>query len=272
LFNGRYYEQKVVPPGDFSRLAPNLRDTNMGAQRADKPEFQVEDGCIIDQLVGDTYAQVAGIGRVFDATNAKVALASIHRFNYVEDFGDWTNCMRTYAVRGERGHIVLAYPNGFPEHPMPYWSEVWTGLEYVYAMGLAQAGEVGLAEDVVASVRNRFSGARRNPFDETECGHHYARPMASWGLVVALTGFGYDGRSGVMSFAASPTSTQWFWSTGEAWGTLHQSLDAWQVRTARLEVLHGSVRLECVLIGDTRFRPKLPGTLTAGAYELDAQS
>ena len=48
--------------------------------------------------------------------------------------------MRTYAVKGERGHIVLSYPNGLPEHPMPYWCEVWTGLEYVYALGLVQAG------------------------------------------------------------------------------------------------------------------------------------
>ena len=77
-----------------------------------------------------------------------------------EDFGDWTNYKRTYAVKGERGHIVLSYPNGLPEHPMPYWSEVWTGLEYVYAIGLAQPGQRELAEDVVAAARERFSGAR----------------------------------------------------------------------------------------------------------------
>ena len=68
--------------------------------------------------------------------------------------------MRTYAVKGERGHIVLSYPNGLPEHPMPYWCEAWTGLEYVYAIGLAQAGLVDLAEDVVVAVRERFSGSQ----------------------------------------------------------------------------------------------------------------
>jgi hypothetical protein len=55
-------------------------------------------------------------------------------------------------------------------------------------------------------VRERFAGARRNPFDEAECGHHYARALASWGLIVALTGFSYDGRSGVMPFARAPGS------------------------------------------------------------------
>ena len=108
---------------------------------------------------------------------------------------------------------------------MPYWPEVWTGLEYVYAIGLIQQGQAALAEDVVAAARERFTGARRNPFDEAECGHHYARAMASWGLVVALTGFSYDARRAVMTFAAAGQPVQWFWSTGSAWGTLRQAPD-----------------------------------------------
>ena len=71
----------------------------------------------------------------------------VHRLNYVDDFGNITNYVRTYVVDGERGHLVLSYPNGLPEHPMPYWCESWTGLEYVFAMGCAQAGELRLAED-----------------------------------------------------------------------------------------------------------------------------
>ena len=71
--------------------------------------------------------------------------------------------MRTYAVKGERGHIVLSYPNGVPEHPMPYWCEVWTGVEYVYAIGLALEGLTELAEDVVAAARQRYSGAKAQP-------------------------------------------------------------------------------------------------------------
>jgi hypothetical protein len=241
----------------------------MGAEQADTPEFQIEDGCIIDQLVGDTYARLAGIGPVFDADHVATALATIHRLNYVEDFGDWTNCMRTYAVHGERGHIVLAYPNELPVHPMPYWSEVWTGLEYVYAIGLAQIGETALAEDVVAAVRERFSGVRRNPFDEAECGHHYARAMASWGVLVALTGFSYDGRSGDVSFAASQTPARWFWSAGGAWGTVRQSLDAQGERSVELAVLHGSLRVDRVLVGHDVFTPDTPGVLSAGGtYEL----
>jgi non-lysosomal glucosylceramidase len=273
LFNGRYYQQKVIPPGDFSRVAPQLRHTNMGAEDPHKPEFQVENGCLTDQLLGDTYGRLVGLGPMLDPEHVAVALQSIHRLNYVGDFGDWTNYKRTYAVRGERGHIVLSYPHGLPEHPMPYWSEVWTGLEYVYAMGLAQSGQRELAEDVAAAARERFSGARRNPFDEAECGHHYARAMSSWGLVVAMTGFGYDGCNGVMSFAAAETPTRWFWSNGAAWGTLRQTFGPSGARRAELEVAHGPVRVERVLIGGTALYPSSPGVLVAGAaYELGPES
>jgi len=177
---------------------------------------------------------------------------------------------------------VLSYPDGLPEHPAPYWSEAWTGLEYVLAMGLAQHGFASLAADTVAAVRERFDGARRNPFDEAECGHHYARALASWGVVVALTGFGYDGRSGVMSFAAADPpalageaiagAVVWFWANGSAWGTVRQSFDAAGARAVALEVLHGSVLVERVLVGGEEFAPAEPGVLAAGAAcELGAR-
>ena len=148
---------------------------------------------------------------------------------------------------------------------MPYWSEVWTGLEYVYAIGLAQSGRRELAEDVVGAARERFSGARRNPFDEAECGHHYARAMSSWGLVVAMTGFGYDGGNGVMSFAAAEMPARWFWSNGSAWGTLRQAVGSSGARRVELDVTHGSVRVDKVLIGATVLYPPSPGVLEAGA-------
>jgi non-lysosomal glucosylceramidase len=261
LFNGEYYRQVIMPPEDFARVAPRLRSDSMGAQRADEPEFQIGDGCLTDQLVGDTWARLTGIGPVFDPGHTRTTLASIGRLNYVPDFGDWTNYMRTYAVHGERGHIVMSYPAGLPEHPMPYWPEVWTGLEYVYAIGLVQQGQPELAEDVVAAARERFTGRRRNPFDEAECGHHYARAMASWGLIVALTGFSYDARAAIMTFAQAQQPAQWFWSTGSAWGTVRQSPDG----AVQFEVLSGAVRVERLLVGGREYRPKAGPDLTAGS-------
>ncbi len=255
LFNGAYYRQRVIPPGDFGRIAPRLRHLDLGTDRADEPEFQIGDGCLIDQLAGDACARIAGLPLVFDPAHARAALDSIDRLNYIADFGNWTGYVRSYAVHGERGHIVLSYPGGLPDHPAPYWCETWTGAEYLYATSLAQHGAPDRADDVVAAVRERYAGARRNPFDEAECGHHYARALASWGLIVAQTGFGYDGHTGVMTFAAAPAPAVWFWSNGTAWGTVRQGFDAAGQRTVAVTVLHGSLRLTRVVVGGQEFTP-----------------
>jgi non-lysosomal glucosylceramidase len=268
LFNGLYYQQRIMPPDDFSSISPRLRHASMGAQNARDPEFQVGDGCPIDQLVGDTYARLVGLSRLLDADHVKSALSSIHNLNYVPDFGDWTNYMRTYAVKGERGHIVLSYPHGLPEHPMPYWCEVWTGVEYVYAIGLVHEGQSELAEDVVAAARDRFSGRRRNPFDEAECGHHYARALSSWGLVPALTGFRYDARTGTMTFAPAADRTTWFWSSGAAWGTVEQTPTSGGQSEVSLQVMDGRVHVDRVLVGTAVFRPEVVGDLSRGNYPL----
>lgn len=268
LFNGRYYQQKVISPRSLDDVSPRLRQAGFGAERADQPEFQVADGCMLDQLAGDAYARLAGLGGVFDEQHALAALRSIRRLNYVPDFGAWTNVVRGYAGHGERGHIVVSYPNGVPEHPAPYWCETWTGAEYAYATSLAQHGAPGLADDVAAGVRERYVGARRNPFDEAECGHHYARALASWGVVVALTGFSYDARAGIMEFAAANGPADWFWSNGAAWGTLSQGTIGDDGAGATLTVLHGQVLVERVIIGGRELRPPRPGLLTAGSFPL----
>lgn len=78
------------------------------------------------------------------------------------------------------------------------------------------------------------------PFDETECGHHYARAMASWAAILALTGFHYSAVEKVMTFA--PKIGRHFWSTGYAWGrcVISKVGEGYQVE---LMVQHGSLPL-----------------------------
>ena len=47
LFNGEYYQQQVIPPEDFGRVAARLRQPGFGAEDADQPEFQIGDGCML---------------------------------------------------------------------------------------------------------------------------------------------------------------------------------------------------------------------------------
>jgi len=53
-------------------------------------------------------------------------------------------------------------------------------------------GMVEKGLDIVRVCRNRYDGTIRNPFNEYECGHWYARALSSYGLIQGLTGIRYD--------------------------------------------------------------------------------
>ena len=248
LFNGDYYEQDIRAPGDFSRVRPELRDSRLGAVQADQPEFQIGSGCLVDQLAGQVSAEIAGLGKIFDPTHTERSLASVHRFNYVHGFSDCANYMSSFVFGEDRGHVMFVYPDGVPEHPMSYWCLLLGGFEYTYALALVQSGHPEAAEDVVRSVRDRYDGRSRNPFDQIECGHHYARAMASWGLIVTATGFHYSAVEKKLEFGCSPSGAEWFWSSGSAWGSATQVV-ASGVRTVRVEVKHGAIQVTSVAIG-----------------------
>jgi hypothetical protein len=54
-------------------------------------------------------------------------------------------------------------------------------------MGLVKEGL-----DIVRACRERYDGRVRNPFNEYECGHWYARAMSSYALLFGLSGARYD--------------------------------------------------------------------------------
>ncbi len=240
LFNGEYYEQIVMPPKSLEDVAPGIR-SGMGAKDVTDPVFQLAKGCLVDQLVGQYMAHICGLGYLAKAENVKTTLQSIMKYNHRESLVDHFNNMRSYALGDESALLMASWPKGRPKVPFPYFSEVMTGFEYTAAVGMLYEGleEEGLK--VIANIRNRYDGAKRSPFDEAECGHHYARAMASWASVLALTGFQYSAIEQSMAFA--PKQGDHFWSNGYAWGTVHISKEG-DSYNVNLEVLHGKLELK----------------------------
>ena len=220
LFNGEYYRHEIRPPASADDIAPGLRET-MGAADPTNPVLQLGDGCLVDQLVGQHLARLTQLGTLHNPDHVVTTLRSILKHNGLSGFDGHFNHMRSYVLGDESAVLMCSYPRGNrPERPFPYFTEVMTGFEHILAVGLISEGLVDEGLKVIADIRARYDGERRNPFDEAECGHHYARAMASWGAVVALTGFDYDGRSGVMRFAPRIAGVRHvFWSTGNAFGT-----------------------------------------------------
>ena len=159
-----------------------------------------------------------GLGALLDRGHIDTTLDSILRYNTRTSFFGHFNHMRSFVLGDERALLMAAYPKGRPARPFPYYNEVMTGFEYAFAGTLVYRGRIDDALAVVQAIRDRYDGERRNPFDEAECGHHYARAMASWGLIPALTGFSYSAVDRRMRFARATEPIRWFWSTGDAWG------------------------------------------------------
>ncbi len=129
--------------------------------------------------------------------------------------------------------------------------EVWTGIEYQVAAHLIYEGLVDEGVDIVRAVRNRYDGQRRNPWNEVECGHHYARAMASWSLLLAFSGFHYSAPQQRMGFRPANANDERFssfWSADPGWGTYVQERSGGQTH-ATITLLYGSeLRLSTIAV------------------------
>lgn len=241
LFNGEFYVQKVR---GFRKdeIATNLR-SDMGAENTESPEYQVGGGCLADQLIGQYLAEVGGMGPLVSPDNIRRTLRSIYKYNYKPTLGSHDNVERTYALNEEAAVVVCDYGNAERPHiPFPYYAEAWTGQEYLVAALMMNWGMVKEGVECVENVRARFDGEKRNPWDEPECGHHYARAMSSWSTVVALSGFLYDGAAAAVIAAPKMPRENFecFWATGTGWGTFSLRMQAGRTVFA-IKVLKGTL-------------------------------
>ncbi len=195
LFNGEYYIQQIRPL-QRDHIAEGLI-VGMGATDSQKPEFQMGAGCLADQVLGQYFARIAGLGDLVDAAKSRAALTSIHRYNFKSDLSEHESVERIYAVNDDAGLVICDYgKQPRPQIPFPYEAEIWTGIEYQVAAHMFFEGMHEEGAQIVEAARQRHDGIRRNPWNEPECGHHYARALASWSSVLALSGFEYARRSG----------------------------------------------------------------------------
>jgi hypothetical protein len=209
------------------------------------PKYQYGSGCLSDQLLGQYLATFAGLGHVLDSAHVRGALRSIYTHNFKKSFRSFHNVQRVYALNDEAGLLLCSWPLGNrPALPFVYSDEVWTGIEYQVAASLIAYGLIDEGLNIVRAVRGRYDGARRNPWDEEECGHHYARAMSSWALLLALSGYSYDGTRQEIGFGPLINAKNFrsFWSCGSGWGSIAIRQRAGKT-TASLTLTRGTLAL-----------------------------
>lgn len=214
-------------------------------------KYQIGGGLSIDAHLGPLWAALYGAADdLLDPARVDATLRAILRHNFKPSMREAANTWRVFAADDEAGTVMVSWPKGRrkPVIPIPYHSECMTGFEWAFATHLAWRGRVREAEKVAAAVRARYDGAKRNPWNEIECGSNYVRAMAAYGLVQAFSGFRYDMTRGEIGFApriAGAFSS--FWSVGRAWGVYSRTAAGRE----RIEVLFGSLPLRRLALSNT---------------------
>ena len=235
LFNGEYYEQRI--------------------DDVDEHRYQYGTGVLSDQLLGQLLAHVVGLGHVLPVDHVRSAIEAVYRHNFRSDLSDHHSVQRTYALNDEGGLLLCTWPRGGrPRIPFIYSDEVWTGIEHQVAAHLIYEGFVDEGLTIVRATRARHDGVKRNPWNEAECGNHYARSMASWALLLALSGAHWDATTRTLRFApATPGQFTSFFSTATAWGRV--IIDG---SGLELQVEHGELVLDRLELYGTELSPERP--------------
>jgi len=190
-------------------------------------EFQYGIGCFSDQLLGQWWAFHLGLGFIFPSDRVKKAIKAIIKYNFKESLEGFKQTPRIFASPTESGLLTCSWPNGGrPKVPTLYTDEVWTGIEYEIAALSIYVGDINAGLKLINTVRKRYDGSHRNPWNEVECGDHYVRPMSSWTLLHALTGITYSAELNQFSIGPkiNPSNFQSFFITNSAWGTVNQQV------------------------------------------------
>lgn len=254
LWNGEYFYQDVrwkdLNAGDPTTAMTFHSTYSPEAQvilETEGPKYQYGTGCLSDGIIGCWLSLACGLDEPIDNDKVKSHLNSVYKYNLKHDLTDHSNPQRPgYAMGREGGLLLCTWPNGGkPSLPFVYSDEVWTGIEYQVAAHLIFEGEVEKGLDIVRTCRSRYDGLTRNPFNEYECGSWYARALASYSLLQALTGARYDAVTKTLYIDSKIGDFRSFLSTASGYATvgLKKGRPFIEVKKGDIEIL------KCIVSG-----------------------
>ena len=268
LFDGEYFRNNVDPRHPDS--------VNSGT------------GCEIDQVMGQGWAFQVGLPRVLPEKETRTALKSLWRYNFSPDVGPYRELNkpgRWYAMAGEAGLLMCSFPRAGWDYDLAkgkgggawaamYFNECMNGFEHQVAGHMIWEDMVMEGLAVERAMHDRYHASKRNPWNEVECGDHYARSMASYGVFLAACGYEYYGPKGHLGFAPrlTPGNFKAPFTTAEGWGTFSQRIVA-DRHQAEVHLKYGKLRLRSLALAvaghPERVEVSLNGKLIKAQHALD---
>jgi uncharacterized protein (DUF608 family) len=259
LYDGEYFYQKIQVNGLNAPSPLEAAQKTMVGKYSEEaqqllekegPKYQYGAGCLSDGVLGAWIARMCGLDDPFDKAMIQSHLVAVYKNNLKHDLSDHANPQRpSYAFGDEGGLLLCSWPKGGKlSLPFVYSDEVWTGIEYQVASHLMLTGKVKEGLDIVKTCRDRYDGRKRNPFNEYESGHWYARALASYGLLQGLTGVRFDAVDKTLHIDSKVGDFTSFLSTNTGFGTVTVSDGKPSVK-----VVMGNIPVEKVMVSGKLF-------------------
>ena len=254
LFNGKYFFQKIdLTDKSLIEGYPSMGWYDSSVSVSDyywsdeygEIKYQIGEGSAIDQTLAQWHANNIGLGEIYEKDKLLSALDTIYNLNFKKTMRDFFNPCRNFCINDEAGVTICTYPENAkkPKIPIPYAEECMNGFEYQAACLMIQSGMVKEGLDIVKAIRKRYDGEYRNPFSEMECGSSYVRSLASYTLINAFSGLGYDLYNESISFNpliqfSDNGYFKCFFAAGEAYGTIEIG-----PKYVEMKILSGEIKL-----------------------------
>lgn len=191
LWNGSYY---------------NLYNDYSGDKGEDK-------GCLTDQLIGQWVAHTSGMGRLFDSERVSSSMDAILASSFIED-----SYLRNCTWPENKAYLPMAETDLWVDQA----NTPWTGVELAFASFLIYEGKTEEGKAVIKAVDDRYRKAGLY-WDHQEFGGHYYRPMSSWSILNALSGFVLKNNHYSFSPNENKTQFKYFFSANAGTGFLEKN-------------------------------------------------
>lgn len=254
LYDGEYFFQDIEyknlnaeNPATAQSFGGDYSTEAVEILKQEGPKYQYGKGCLSDGILGAWIGSMCALPNFVDDKKVSSHLLAVHKYNLKSSLKEHANPQRpAYALGDEGGLLLCTWPKGGKlSLPFVYSDEVWTGIEYQVAAHLMEMGHVQEGLDIVKLCRNRYDGKVRNPFNEYECGHWYARAMSSYGMLQALTGVRYDAVDRSLHVDSKVGDFTSFLSTATGFGTV-----TFKAGKPSVKVAYGKIDIDKTFVGD----------------------
>ncbi len=238
-------------------------------------KWQIGDGCMTSQLLGNGWCGQTDLDSVYPEPVIRKTLASIFRYNWIPDVGPYYKLHKPIMVfvkPGEAGLLICTYPLGSRlPHPLMYRNTIMQGYDYDAANQMLARGMFTEGLAVYRANHDNYDGVKHNPWNEQQCGDHYARAMAAWGALITISGFVYDGPAGMIGFAPTfkPDDFRAFFTAAEGWGSIAQKRTT-GAQTNRFEVKWGKLSARTLVFELPKGKKLRTSKVIAAGKTIDA--